>query len=117
MQIKDSRFHKVWEVKNQNGFTKVNLGDSKKNKDGGYDNFTWFDCLLVGNAKNVQLNKGDTITVVSGQITKRKYNGKFYDDMVIFELEVTKRAEVNPVQSDSGLGDFQALEDDDSIPF
>ena len=32
MQIKDSRFHKVWEIEDKGNFSKVKLGDSKKDK-------------------------------------------------------------------------------------
>ena len=111
MQIKDSRYHKVWEVKEENGIKKVNLGDSKKNKDGSWDNWTWFDCMLVGDAKKVEINKGDTITINSGQVQKRKYKGKYYDNVVLFNIEVTDKSdEIDP-------GDFESVEEDDSIPF
>ena len=33
---------KVWKVEKQNGFTKLNLGDSTKKKDGTWENFTWY---------------------------------------------------------------------------
>ena len=36
MRITESKFHKVWKIEAQNGFTKINLGDSSKNKDGKY---------------------------------------------------------------------------------
>lgn len=94
MQIKDSRYHKVWKKEEKNGFTKLNLGDSRKNKDGEYENWTWFDVLIVGRAKNTPVNEGDTITINSGLISKRKYNEKYYDDIVVFDFEVTKQAEV-----------------------
>lgn len=95
MQIANSRYHKVWEVKIDNGFKKINLSDSRKLKDDTFENWTWFDVALVGNAKNVHLEKGDTITIISGQVQKRKYNDKYYDNVVIFDLEVTKKADGN----------------------
>ncbi len=103
MQIANSRYHKIWEVKIDNGFKKVNLSDSRKLKDDTFENWTWFDVALVGNAKNVHLEKGDTITIISGQVQKRKYNDKFYDNVVIFELEVTKKAD----PSQNGYGNNQ----------
>jgi len=116
MQIKDSRYHKVWEVKEENGLKKVNLGDSKKNKDGTYDSWTWFDCLLVSQAKEVELNKGDTVTIKSGLVQKRKYEGKYYDNVVIFSLEVTEKAK-NTGGSEVDLDDFASIDSDDELPF
>ena len=114
MQIgSPSFYHKVWEVKEENGMKKVTLGDSKKNKDGSYENWSWFDCLLVGKAKEVELNKGDTVTIKAGQVQKRKYKGKYYDNVVIFDLEVTKKAEGG---EDETFDDFE-VDDDDVLPF
>ena len=115
MQIKDSKYHKVWKVEEKNGIKKVNLGDSKKNKDGSYDNWTWFDCMLVSSAKEVDIQEGDTITIVSGLVQKRKYEGKYYDNVVIFDLEVTKKSEVKG--DEINPDDFASVEDDGTIPF
>ncbi len=122
MQIKDSRFHKVWKVEEKNGFKKIQLGDSKKEKDGNYSNWSWFDVTLVGNAKNQEINEGDTITILSGRCDKRKYNDKFYDDVVIFEFEVTRRSESNPHNQQSSpqqnsMQGFQAIDPGDDVPF
>ena len=89
MQIKDSKYHKVWKVVEENGMKKVDLGDSKKNQDGTYENWSWFGCLLVGNAKDVEVQEGDTVTIKSGLVQKRKYKDKYYDNVVIFAIEVT----------------------------
>jgi hypothetical protein len=121
MQIKDSRYHKVWKVKEENGFKKVDLGDSKKKQDGGYDNWTWFDVTLVGGAKGTPINEGDTITINSGLITQRKYNNKYYNDVVIFDFEVTRQSDQAPQQDNQSSQDdfngFQAIDGDDDIPF
>ena len=101
------KYLKVWDIKENNGYRKLNLGDSKKLKDDSYENWTWFDCLLVGKAKDIPVNKDDVIEVTSGLISKRKYNDKFYDDIVIFEFNVTKSA---------GAGNSEPVEDD-SLPF
>ena len=34
------KFLKVWKVEEKNGFKKLDLGDSKKMKDGYYENWT-----------------------------------------------------------------------------
>ncbi len=118
MQIKDSRFHKVWKIKEENGFKKVDLGDSKKNKDGNYDNWTWFDVTLVGGAKNTPISEGDTITINSGLFTQRKYNNKYYNDIVVFDFEVTRQSDQASQQNNQDdLNGFQAIDGDDDIPF
>ncbi len=119
MQISDSKYHRIWEVKIDNGFKKVNLSDSRKLKDGEFENWTWFDVALVGNAKGVDINKGDTITIISGQVQKRKYNDKYYDNVVIFDLEVTKKAEGDYGNNQKPSYDNQGSNNNnfDSIPF
>jgi hypothetical protein len=85
------KYLKVWKVEPQAKFVKLDLGDSKKNKDGGYDNWTWFGCIAVGDAKEAaeQLSSGDVIEVVSGQISQNKgKDGKYYNNIVIFDLNV-----------------------------
>jgi len=86
------KFLKVWKVEQKNGFTKINMGDSKKKKDGTYDSWTWFDCTLLGNAKNASIKENDVVEVKSGIISKRKYNEKYYDDIIIFEIEVMQHS-------------------------
>lgn len=109
------KYLKVWKKEEQNGFIKLDIGDSKKLKDGTYDNFTWFGCTLVGGAKYVDVGEGDTVEIKSGLITKRKYNDKWYDDIVIFDIEVTKKGEqTTPKQVD----EFVPVDDSTSdLPF
>ncbi len=82
------KYLKVWKIKENNGYTKLDLGDSQKQRDGSYKNWSWFDCLLVGNAKNLQVQERDTIEIKSGLISQREYNGKWYNEIVIFEAVV-----------------------------
>lgn len=89
------KYLKVWEVKKQNGYTSVNLGDSYRMKDGNYENFTWFDCTLLGNASRELIEKFDTVEVISGIMYMEKYNGKYYNRIKIFDLKVTKKHEQN----------------------
>ena len=113
------KYLKVWKVKNQNGYTKLDLGDSKKLKDGSYHNWTWFDCTLLGKAKDVELNEGDTIDVVSGIISQREYNGKWYNDIIIFEVNVLKRDKPIPEDYPQDTKEPDVIDDkgDDSFPF
>jgi len=115
MQIKDSRFHKCWKIEEKNGFKKITLGDSKKEKDSSYSNWNWFDVTLVGNAKNIDIAEGDTITIISGLCNKRKYQEKYYDDIVIFDFEVTGRVEKK--EETSGLDSFVEYDDQSDLPF
>ncbi len=95
MQIKDSRFHKVWKIEvDQNGRKKINISDSKKNQDGTYTNWTWAFCNLVGNAKGIQLDEGDTITIDSGKIEQYKNNnGEYKNSITIFDFQVTAKGQ------------------------
>ena len=105
MQISNSKFLKVWKVElDQNGRKKVNLGDSKKNQDGTYSNWTWFFCNLVGNAKGIHIEEGDTITIKSGKIEMYQANdGQWKHSITIFDIEVTAKAN----QGQGGYGSHQ----------
>ncbi len=109
------KYLKVWKVKENNGYRKLDLGDSKKQQDGTYKNWTWFDCLLVGNAKNLQVNEQDTIEIKSGIISQREYNGKWYNDIVIFEAEVTGNTQHQKPIDVSFNNNSSSFEDE--IPF
>lgn len=85
MDIK-GKFLKVWKVEENNGYVKLNLGDSVKNKDGTYDNWTWFDCALFGEAAKKAFFKGDLVEVTSGIIYQEKYNEKWYTRIKIFHI-------------------------------
>lgn len=91
MQIQNSKYHKIWKIKENNGVKKVDLGDSSKNKDGTYNTFTWINCLLAGKARDVEIEEKDVIEIVSGIISKRKYDGKYYHDVIIFDFKVMKK--------------------------
>lgn len=81
------KYLKVWEVKENNGYIKLDLGDSIKQKDGTYKNWTWFDCALFGEAGKKEFVKGDVVEVTSGQIYQEEYNGKWYTRVKIFHIQ------------------------------
>jgi len=88
------KYMKAWEVEEKDGRKKINLGDGKKNQDGTWSNWTWFGCLLVGKAKDIQITKGDTVEVKSGIITMNKgKDNKYYTNITIFEIEVMTKAD------------------------
>ena len=91
----NSKFHKVWKIEiDQNGNKKVDLGDSKKLQDDTYFNWTWKWCRLVGNAKGVQVDEGDTITINSGKLDQYKdNNGNYRNSVTIFDFEVSAKGQ------------------------
>jgi hypothetical protein len=93
MQISNSKFHRVWSIEiDQNGNKKIDIGDSKKQQDGTYFNWTWKWCRLVGNAKGIQVDEGDTITINSGKLDQYKdNNGNYRNSVTIFDFEVTAK--------------------------
>ena len=112
----NGKFLRVWEVEDKGNYKKVNLGDSIKQKDGTYKNFTWFNVAFVGNA-NIELREKDVIEIKSGQISmnKSEKNGQWYPNLVVFECEVTERktADTKDFVEDSGFIDFE----DDDVPW
>ena len=105
------KYLKVWKKQEQNGFTKLDLGDSRKMKDGTYKNWTWFGCTPVGKAKEVEVNEGDTIEIISGQVSQDKSGDKWYTNITIFDFEVTKKGE-NAVSDE-----IVEINDTEGLPF
>ncbi len=60
----------VWKVDVQEKVVKVDIGDSKKNTDGTYTNWTWFGVAFVGKAKELAstLQRKDQIEIINGMI-------------------------------------------------
>ena len=101
-------YKKVWKVEVLEKLVKVDIGDSKKNKDGTYTNWTWFNVAFVGGAKDLAstLTKGDTIEIVNGMVTqdKSEKDGKYYTNMVVFDFNITQKAEgSNEVEYEDSL--------------
>jgi len=119
MQIKDSRFHKVWKITVEDGRKKINLGDSKKNQDETYSNWTWFFCNLVGNAKGIQVSEGDTITIESGKIEQYKTNsGEYKNSITIFDFSVSAKGDQQQQSYDTPKNQGgQGGNFEDDIPF
>jgi len=111
MQIKDSRFHKCWEIEDKGNVKRIKFGDSKKSKDGTYINCTWSG-ILVGKAKDVKakdvsINKEDVFTINSGIVFQEKYNDKWYTNVTIFDIDVTSYQGPEDIFSE-----FSEVEDD-----
>lgn len=108
------KYLKVWKVYEKNGFRKIDVGDSQKKKDGGYENWTWFGSSTVGNARNVAVNEGDLIEIKNAIITQSKSGDKWYTNLTIFDFEVMqKNGNVAPkTQAKNASAVFE-----ESIPF
>jgi hypothetical protein len=93
------KYLKAWKIEDKGNIKLVDLGDSTKSPDGTYNNFTWYRCLFVSSAAQLQINEKDTIEVKSGIITMEKYNDKWSPKIVVFEAEVvasTQSQEYSP---------------------
>ena len=116
------RFCKVWDVEvNDNGYAKVNLGTSRKDKKTDeYVNTNWWGVAFVGKAKEfgADLTKGDVIEVISGQL-ENVYNKEkkvSYFNMVVFEAKNENGGSSNPEPKVKDK--IQTIEEeDDEFPF
>lgn len=112
------KYVKVWAIEIKGNMCLVDLSTSKKEQDGSYTKSNYYKVRFVGKCAPdaTTLNKGDTIEIKNGLIGKREYNGKYYDSLVVFDFEITQRAE----QKQDDFAGFESIEDDetdDMIPF
>jgi len=82
------KYLKAWRVEDKGSFKIIDLGDSDKNQDGTYKNFTWFRCLFVSKAAQLQINEKDTVEIINGKITMEKYQDKWNPKVVVFDAAV-----------------------------
>jgi len=110
------KYLRVWKSEVKEKMVIADLGEGKKNKDGGFDNFTWFGVKFVGNCKEKaeSLEKGDTVEIVNGLISQRKWEDKWFNDIVVFDFEVMTKGNGEVVSQTTN--DF-AVEDDDDLPY
>lgn len=107
------KFGKVWKVYSQNGYTKIDVRDSKKNpkSPSGYDNCTWFGLMLVGNAKDFVVEEGDKVNV-EGQIFTNKVGEKYYTNITVFGISHS-----DGEKKKESINNDIDFEDDDEFPF
>lgn len=125
------KYGKVWKVKKENGFTKIDISDSKKNPKSptGFDNCTWFNCILLGNAKDFDVKEGDKVNI-EGQIfsTKSEKDGKYYTNIAIFGIclsdetktDISKKSnkvKLDDVKVDMPKSDTPDIEFEDDLEF
>ena len=112
-----ARFAKVWSVDIQDKYVKIDLSTTKKNQDGTYTNSSWKGVKFLGKSVDMArtLQKGDTVDIKSGILGKREYQGKWYDDIVIFEAELVRK---NEKSSEENQGGFVPVDiESDMLPF
>ena len=107
------RFCKVWKVEAKENMVLVDLTTSKKNQDGSYTNSKYFKVKFVGkclqDAKLIA--EGDKIDITNGMIGKREYQGKYYDEVVVFAFEPSEGS------AKTSQDEWTPDTSDDSIPF
>ena len=117
LQIKDSKYITVFDPENKGNYIQTNLSTGKKDKDGNWTNMNWLGARFVGKAKEQaeKLNSKDKIEIKSGLVENvyKKDTKQTFINVVIFEFEFMEK---KPKNDDSGLEQFQAM-DDDSLPF
>ena len=106
------KYLRAWKVEHKGNFQIVDLGDSDKNQDGTYKNFTWFRCMFVSKAAQLQINEKDTIEIKSGKITMEKYNEKWSPKVVVFDAEIIASTQPSNNSYQGNGGGFS-----DDIPF
>lgn len=111
------KYLKAWKVDDKGSYKLVDLGDSEKNKDGTYKNFTWYRCLFVSNAAALHINEKDTIEVLSGKITMEKYNDKWNPKVVVFDVAVIASTGSQPEYSPKTDPKYNGGGFEDDIPF
>jgi hypothetical protein len=123
LRIKDSRFVKVWDVKEGKYGKEFNLGTSRKDKEGNYKNSNWWGAKFVGTAKDFgdTLQKGDTIKIVSAQLENVyvKESQKTYFNLVIFEAELEEQQAPPKQAAKKSFTEnvVETFEDDSEFPF
>lgn len=104
-------FASIWKPEDKGNYKKASISTSKKDKDGNYVNMYW-TAKFVGKA-NVPIEEKQRIKITNGVIECRKYEDKYYYDVVVFDFEPleSKKKEQEP-------GTIQQVEEDDSeLPF
>ncbi len=110
------KYLKVWEVEDKGNVKLVNLGDSRKNKQGEFENCTWFRCLFVGDASRKQIAVDDKIEILSGQVFMEKYNEKWSPKVTVFDFNVMQQGSANSQNvAQNSAPQKERFEDD--IPF
>jgi hypothetical protein len=101
----------IWQPENKGKYTTANISTSKKDKDGNYNNMSW-KARFVG--KNQDIHERMRIKITSGAIEVRKYEEKYYYDVVVFEWEEVAKRGSSGFAFDEG---FTEIENDSELPF
>ncbi len=111
------KYLKAWKVEDKGNFKIVDLGEGDKQQDGTYKNFTWYRCLFVSGAAQLQINEKDTIEIKSGKITMEKYNEKWSPKIVVFDAEIIASQQSGDYNPKTDPAHNSGRFEDDTIPF
>ena len=118
------KYLKIWKIEVKSGYTFLNLGDSRKDKNGVYENCTWFGCILLGKAAEKTFTEGDLVEVKSAQIFMEQWNGKWSPKIKIFHIELMEvegngqERQEKPLPQQQDLKGSNPVNDfEDDIPF
>ena len=118
MQIKDSLYHKLWEVEDKGKYKKVKFGDRKKNQDGSYDSCNWFGIVVGKAAQDFDLKKDDVFHIRSGQVfTNKGTDGKYYTSVTVFAFEKVEQDGKKKEKVDLKGTPFEEVELEDAEEF
>ncbi len=105
-----SGYATIWQPENKGKYTIANISTSKKDKDGNYVNMSW-KAKFVG--KNQDIQERQRIKITKGSIEVRKYQEKYYYDVIIYEWEEGVKKDASSSMNDVG---FTYVESDE-LPF
>lgn len=107
INIKDT-FATIWQPENKGKYTTANISTGKKDKDGNWTNMSW-RAKFVG--KNQDIHEKQRINILNGAIESRKYEDKYYTDVIVFEWEPVEKKQPEPT--------FEQLQNQgkDELPF
>ena len=108
----------VWQPEDKGKYVQANISTSKKNQDGGYQSMNW-RARFVGKCKDTaaQLKDKDRIEITNGLIENNyvKETKTLWVNVVVFDFELMDSKP--KTDNEPNLDEFQAIDDDEDIPF
>lgn len=108
LNIKDS-YCTVFQPECKGKFTACNISTGKKDREGNWTNMNW-RAKFCG--KNQDVVEKQRIKILSGTVETRKYEDKWYTDVIIFDWEPV---DIKPKETEQVPGTI--IENDSELPF
>ena len=116
----------VFQVEDKEKYIQANLSTGKKDRDGNWTNMSW-RARFVGKCKDKasQLKDKDKIEITNGLIENNyvKETKTLWVNVVVFDFDLmsteqqSNKSDVKQEENDVNLDEFQALDDDEDLPF